>query len=256
MKVKKLGSGEPEYSIVGSLHGDEPCGKKAIERFLSEDWDVNEPVQFIIANEEALEQDVRFIDDDLNRSFPGDPESDSHEEMLADELKDEIEDTKVLDIHSTHSTPVPFATLSEVDEGVASLMASAGISRGVYFPRDAGSINEQVEGVTVEVGRQGMEEAVEMAYEILINFLAAEGVIDAEYEKSEQEFFEYYGTVENGDAEFKARNFELVEKGETFARKSSEAIIAEEDFYPVLMSTNGYDSILGFKAKKMDNPLS
>ena len=33
MKVTEKGNGEPELVIVGSLHGDEPAGKKAIEKF-------------------------------------------------------------------------------------------------------------------------------------------------------------------------------------------------------------------------------
>ncbi|MFB6147588.1 MAG: succinylglutamate desuccinylase/aspartoacylase family protein [Candidatus Nanohaloarchaea archaeon] len=98
MRINRLGDGKAEYTVVGSLHGDEPCGKKAIERFLSEDWEVKKPVKFIVANEEALERGVRYIDNDINRVFPGDPESDRHEEQLASEVMREVVGTRVLDI--------------------------------------------------------------------------------------------------------------------------------------------------------------
>lgn len=252
MEVKKVGDGDPEYTVIGSIHGDEPCGKKAIEKFLSENWEIRKPVKFIIANEEALEKDERYLDMDLNRSFPGDPESGKHEERLAVEIMNEVRGTKVLDIHSTRSNPVPFLTLSELNETVVSLVESTGVSRAAYFPREAGAMNEHVDGIIVEVGRQGTEEAVEMAYGTLVNFLAAEGVIDADYRRSEPDIFEYQETVEGGDWKFAAENFQKVERGEVFAENSSEELVAEQDFYPVLMSTDGYEDILGFKAEKVE----
>jgi len=31
MQIEKRGKGEPEYTVIGSLHGDEPAGKNDIE---------------------------------------------------------------------------------------------------------------------------------------------------------------------------------------------------------------------------------
>jgi len=36
-------------------------------------------------------------------------------------------------------------------------------------------------------------------------------------------------------------------------KRESEELKAQEDFYPVLMSTDGYESMLGFKARKLDS---
>jgi len=96
MEVTKLGEGEAEYVVVGSVHGDEPCGKQAIKRFIESGYDLQEPVKFIIANEEALEQDKRFLDVDLNRNFPGDSESNEHEERLAAKIMKEIKGKRFL----------------------------------------------------------------------------------------------------------------------------------------------------------------
>lgn len=250
MQVHKLGDGEAEYVIVGSLHGDEPCGKRAIERFLDSDYEVEAPVKFIIANEEALEQNQRFLDTDLNRSFPGDPESESHEERLAAEIMKEVKGKKVLDLHTTQSYPGPFATFSNLNDTTLSLIRSAGVGYAVLFPSDSGALNEKVDGIVVETGYQQTEQAVENGYSIIVNFLAAEGVINAEYKLSEPEIFEYYETVE-GDWEFVAENFKQIEKGEVYARRDGEELRAEESFYPILMSTSGYEGKLGFKAKKI-----
>lgn len=251
MKVTKLGEGDAEYSIVGSIHGDEPCGKKAIERFLESDYEIKKPVKFIIANEEALEHNVRFLDTDLNRSFPGDIDSEKHEERLAAKIMEEVKGTKVLDLHTTRSYPEPFANFSNLNDTEISLIKAAGVKNAVLFSEDSGSLHKKVDGIVVETGYQQTEEAVENAYDIIVNFLAANGVIGADYKLSDPTIFQYDGTVD-GDWEFVAENFHEVKKGEVFARRDDEELRAEEDFYPVLMSTDGYDGMLGFKAKKVE----
>ncbi|MFB6147589.1 MAG: succinylglutamate desuccinylase, partial [Candidatus Nanohaloarchaea archaeon] len=79
------------------------------------------------------------------------------------------------------------------------LLRSTGVSSAAYFPSDSGTLNEQLPAVTVEAGKQGTENAAEQAYSVLVNFLAAEGVIDADYKLSDPEIYEYYETVEGGD---------------------------------------------------------
>lgn len=251
MKVIKKGDGEPEVAVVGSVHGDEPEGKKAIERFLNSDHEVLKPVKFVVANEEALEQDVRYLDVDLNRNFPGDKESENHEERLAAELVEELEDLRILDIHSTRSQPTPYAAFGDTEDVTMELVSCAGIEKGCLFPGSSGSMNEYLMGAIVEVGPQGSEEASEQAYQVLLNFLAAEGVIDAEFERTDPLIVEKTEEVQGGNWEFEGTNFEPVEEGEVFARSGTTDLVTTEPFYPVLMSTDGYVDILGYKAKKL-----
>ncbi len=91
MRVAQLGSGTPEIAVVAGIHGDEPCGVRAVERLLDERPTVNRPVKLVVANEAALERRVRFIDEDLNRTFPGDPDAKTHEGRLAAALVSELE---------------------------------------------------------------------------------------------------------------------------------------------------------------------
>ena len=53
-----------KLAIVCCLHGTEPYGLEVVKRL---------PVfpPFFIGNEKALKENKRFIDTDLNRSFPG-----------------------------------------------------------------------------------------------------------------------------------------------------------------------------------------
>ena len=251
MQVFTKGEGETEITIVGSVHGDEPAGKNAIKNFIEKEIEYRKPVKFIIANEEALEKDVRFLDTDLNRSFPGNTESESHEERLASELMEEIKDTKVLDIHTTRSYPEPFATFTHLNDATVSMMKASGVNYGVHFPEEAGTLHEQTTGIVVETGHQGTDQARKNAEKVIESFLSSMNAIDIERPENDNplEIFRYFETVE-GDWEFLAENFELVEKGTVFAEKEDDVLKASEDFYPVLMSTDGYDGILGHKAQK------
>lgn len=251
MKVRKKGVGDPEIAVVGSIHGDEPCGRKAIERFLKSDYEVQKPVKFIIANEKALEKNERFLDVDLNRSFPGDPESEFHEERLASKISEEVEGMKLLDIHSTRSQPTPYTVFGQVSDEKLGISRSTGVGNACSFPESSNSLNDYMDGVVVEVGPQGTEKATEQAYEVLLNFLAAEDVIDEEFEKSDPLVVEKTETVEGGSWQFMGTNFERVEKGAVFAEHGTTQLVSTEGFYPVLMSTDGYEMILGFKAKKL-----
>ena len=251
MKVIQKGNGEPQYAVTACIHGDEPSGKKAIERLLDSEYDFKKPVKFVIANEEALEKNERFLDVDLNRNFPGDPDSDKHEERLATKVLEEVKGMKVMDLHSTRSEPTPFMTLGDISDTVLKLMKGTGVDKACYFEEESGVMGEYVDAFIVEAGPQGTEDAVDMAYDILVNYLATLEIIEEEYEKSDPEIFKYYETVRGGDWEFLKTNFEKVEKGEVFARHGTTELISTEEFYPVLMSTDGYEDILGQKARKM-----
>jgi succinylglutamate desuccinylase len=251
MQTITRGDGNAELVIVGSLHGDEPAGKRAIERILEKDLEYAKPVKFIIANEQALEKDIRYIDTDLNRSFPGDPDSDSHEERLAAKILEEIGDAAVLDLHTTHSYPDPFATAKDTSDATMDMARAAGVEHVVVFEEASGSLAGQREGIVVETGYQHSDEAVDNAVEVIERVLAYHGIIERPIPPSEPEVYRYLDTVKGTGWEFTAKNFELVREGEVYARKGDEELTADRDFYPVLMSTHGYDGQLGFRAEKI-----
>ena len=251
MDIETRGTGEAEFTIVGSVHGDEPAGKKAIKKVLEKDYDYKKAVKFIIANEEALEEDKRFLDTDMNRSFPGDIDSDLLEERLAAELLNEIGDSKVLDIHTTHSFERPFANTKSFEEPEMEMIKATGSEFAVKFEEGDETLTDFVTGITVEAGYQHSDQAVKNAVKLIENFLGYFGAIDVDSEPSDPELFVHEEKVE-GDWEFLADNFQKVKKGEVYARRDGEELVAEEDFYPILMSTNGYDGMLGHKASKVD----
>jgi predicted deacylase len=252
MKVIEKGEGQSEIAIVACMHGDELCGKEAVERFLESDFELKRPVKFILANEKAMENGERFVDTDLNRCFPGNLESEKHEERLAAKLMEELEGLKSLTLHSMEEFEEMFCLVNTVDED---LITSPGVEIAVdVAPLDKESVEKYLDAVSVEVGEVGSDEASENAYEVLLNFLAYFDVIDREKPDERPELFEMYEAVP-GNYEFLAENFEKVEEGEKFAENEEEELRAEEAFYPILMSSDGYDEILGFRGRRLENEL-
>lgn len=254
MKIIEKGDGEPELVVVGSVHGDEPAGKKAINRLLEEDHEFKKPVKFIIANERALGKQARYTEADLNSSFPGDPDSNLYEERLAAKITEHTEGQKVIDLHTTKSTEEPFVNVKNLEKETREMVKDTGVKNSVCFPEDSGVLMETAaKAVLVETGPQGTEKAAEKSLKVLKNFLSCQGVIEGQCERNDPDFFEHFDTVE-GDWIFEAENFKKVESGEVYASKDNgEKLKAERDFYPVLMSTDGYEGKLGYMAEKVEN---
>lgn len=250
MKTEVLGEEEPEYAVVTCIHGEESCGWEAVQKFKESGHELKEPLKVILANEKAFELGERYVDVDMNRVFPGDLESSLYEERMAYKLERELEGLKVLDIHSTVSREAPFGIIVGDNGEEIDLAKSAGIQQLVDMSY-VGGMSPEICSVTVELSRTSGNPA-EDAYDLLVNFLAAEGLIDAEFERSNPEFFKVYSKEEGSGYEFLASNFQKVEEGEVYAEKSDSQKVAEQDFYPVLMSTDGYDDMIGFKARKRD----
>jgi predicted deacylase len=278
MRIYELGDGTPEVSVVGSIHGDEPCGARAIERFVAEDPDVERPVKLIVANEDALDADVRYLDEDLNRAFPGDPHAESHERRLAHDLGREVRGTTAFSLHSTQSYAEPFAIVDTVDAVARSILPHLPVDVAVETNDFAeGRLIEHAHTIEVEAGLQKSEQAAENAYWLIRAFLTATNVLPAPAVASDGsgtpdsqtnddrlqlaaprenslEVFKLLERLPKPDAEeYKvlATNFEPVEAGETFARADDEAFDADRDFYPILLSAYGYADIFGYAGEKV-----
>jgi succinylglutamate desuccinylase len=257
MRVETLGEGAPEVAVVGAIHGDEPCGARAIERFLTEGPvdEIRRPVKLIIANERALNAGERFIEADLNRVFPGDPDSDVHEERLAHALLGEMEGCVTLGFHATVSFDEPFGTLAHLNESKAEIMRALPLSHAADFTGavEGRSVNIP-EFVNVEAGHQGSARAAENAYECLVAYLRAMDVLPDTGASTPTQLYRVYDTVKKEptlDYRLCVENFERVAAGEVFAKATDDthALQAEQEFWPVLMSSHGHSSLLGYKAE-------
>ncbi|KOX98267.1 succinylglutamate desuccinylase/aspartoacylase domain-containing protein [Halorubrum tropicale] len=254
-------AGSARVAIVGGIHGDEPAGVRIVERLAAElaplDSSDGEEgsaglVRLILANEPAIEAGTRYTDADLNRAFPGDADSDEYERALAPRLAAELEGfDAVLALHTSHSAPPPFAIFSDLTESVRRTVTGLPVDHVV----DASGLRSTTldstipHTVSIEVGRQGSEEAVEFGHEACRAFLRAHGAL-ADEQPTFSETTVVAGSEEvpkgEGTPHVHFRNFEPIPEGAVFAEDDVYTHRVEEPgVVPILASEDGYDDIFG-----------
>ncbi|CAI49793.1 AstE domain protein [Natronomonas pharaonis DSM 2160] len=253
MRVETLGDGEPEVAIVGGIHGDEPCGPAAVEALLDAAPDVERPVKLVVANEKALARGVRYVDEDLNRAFPGDPDADTHEGRLAHELLGEIRGCEILSLHSTQSYPEPFALVDERDGYARSVCSYLSVEALVETAQYSGGRLIAYPGVVeLECGLQRSTAAAKNAEALAREFLVAVGALSGGGEQTRHHplpIFRLDKQIPKPEAdtyEVFVENFERVAEGDAFAAADGERLVAEWPFYPVLLSAYGYRNVFGY----------
>ncbi|MFC3477228.1 M14 family metallopeptidase [Halobacterium litoreum] len=246
-----LGDGDPDLAVVGGVHGDEPSGPRAIQHVLDRDPELQRPVKFVLANPAAAVAHRRYLDADMNRVFPGDPGSEDRERRLAAELKAELADCLTLSIHSTHSSVEPLAFVSGSNPDAQAVASQLPVSNVVnHDPAVDGAFTSCEGVVTVEAGRQLTENATTNATKMVRAFLRLTDALPEEPPESDPDFYTAESVAEKPeeeDAQLLAQNFERVEAGETYAETTDEEFVADESFYPILMSETGYDDIFGYR---------
>ena len=259
MRVEQLGTGEPEIAIIGGIHGDEPCGVHAVEQLIADAPAVERPVALVVANERALKAGTRYVDEDLNRAFPGDHDAVTHEGRLAAEISDRFGACTTLSMHSTQSYHGMFAIVDEVTEYARNVCPRLSVDTLV----DAG---EHTEGrlfeaipqtIEVECGYQQSEQAATNAALVAREFLGAVGAVP-EFERPAKDgipVFRLEDQIPKAKAEryeVYASNFEPVAAGTAFASADGDDIVADEEFYPILMSPEGYEQVFGYAADRIE----
>jgi hypothetical protein len=261
MRVETIGSesadAEPAVAAVGGIHGDEPCGVRAIDRFLAEGplERIQRPVKLIVANERALEAGTRYAEGDLNRLFPGDPDSDTYEERLAHDLWEEIRDCTTLGFHSTVSFDEPFGTLADLTPQKADIMRALPLSHAADFTGVVSGRSVNLPGfVNVEAGYQGSDAAADNAYECLLAYLRAMDALPEDPEPTDTTHYSVRATLEKAPGttyRVHVENFERVPARTAYATTGTgEELTTDLEFWPVLMSANGHNALLGYAADR------
>ncbi|MEI6481244.1 MAG: succinylglutamate desuccinylase/aspartoacylase family protein [Candidatus Saccharibacteria bacterium] len=86
--------------ILGAMHGNEPLGPQVVKAF---EQNPIPNIDVALANPPALQKNVRFVEKDLNRSFPGSTNGSSFEDRRAAEIVELCATYDVvLDFHNTN----------------------------------------------------------------------------------------------------------------------------------------------------------
>ncbi len=210
--------------VIACVHGNELFGLEVIKMLKGS------RIKTIIANNKAVKVKKRFIDKDLNRSFPGNKHSIHYEERRAHELMNEIKCNKVIDLHSSTSNTPPFAIITKTSPEVISLAMSTGIKRICLMNPEIANgkslIDNVKAGVSLEMGRHDDQSLPEKTYKLIMNTLK-------EKQKTNHEFYKIIGVEHNMNVE--AENFKF-----------------NGEYYPILVGEASYKGIKCLKAQRVN----
>ena len=255
------GSGGRNILVIGCVHGDELIGERVIKELRKVAVSQGTLVT-VIANTRAMKAGKRFIDQDLNRSFPGKPQG-NHEEQLAYSLFPLIKEADiVLDIHSTTTDTTSAIILTKVNQPIMLLLSAFEPKRVVMMEKKVGKTaltGYCKAGISFEYGKDKSEKAYKKTLADIIKILEGDGMIEKTVKKISKsthktEYFEVLGTLARPAGlklEKTIKNFSLVKKGEIVARNSIHTQKAPHNFYPLLFGPISYKEIWGFVARKV-----
>jgi predicted deacylase len=255
----------PRVLVNICSHGDEIIGLDVQEKCI--DLTIKKgSLIFNIGNPEALRLGKRFVESDLNRSFPG-SENGTYEEQIAFYMMKYISlFDYVVDIHSTVSgidnciiiednSPETNRLISACHNCDTILLMTATKGSSIFTAcRQEDNI---IPAVTFEYGNNSIE-TTNRTYDDLLSVLAEIGVVDQPNNLSvikTPSKFECYATFSKSIddiLEKNIENFKLVKNGDVVGHTiQGLPITAPTDFYPVLFGKNSYTTIFGFMAKKI-----
>jgi len=181
--------------IFGGIHGDEPCGIYAIERFMQEVSDrkwslLNGSITFAFGNLDALEQNKRYVDYNMNRMFGLPNVAIGSVEYERVRMLETLFDGKdaFLDLHSASSKAPDFMMAEKVSFDFACKLGSRFVVSGWEKFSDVGGDTEcfanslGLKGLTYEAGQHNDPEALDNAYLVLLRFLSIYGLIEYDFE--------------------------------------------------------------------------
>ncbi len=183
--VKLVGPNNGPTSVVMvGVHGNEPCGLLALEELLLQLQINSGTVFFIVGNPNAVTENVRFTEFNLNRAFKEDDlltnlERNSYEYHRAQFLKQYLNQTSaLLDIHSSFTLDsTPFVICEENAFDIVKHFPVDLVVYGFdkinpggtdYYMNSTGKI-----GICIECGEHLSEDAVKIAKQAILSFLTS-----------------------------------------------------------------------------------
>lgn len=239
-------------------HGDELIGLKVAEEIKK--LNINDQIITIqIANPEAYEQGKRFVDQDLNRAFPGKPNG-NYEQRRAHQLLPVIKAADiVIDIHSTTSQLRDALIVTKLDEPTLKCIRAIQPKYALVMEATGNQalISHAAIGLAFEYGQEGSQAVVSKVVEGIKRLLHAVGAIDQSpsAKNTQTKYFRVTSEVKKSPG-FQLldhiKNYTIVRQGEVYAVKGNHKLTATEDFYPILFGQDNYEDIFGFKGAKLN----
>ncbi len=229
-----------KLAVVVCLHGNEPVSLKVVKMLKETPCFVGNPM--------ALKQKKRFIDSDLNRSFPGKKDG-NYEEKLAFDLLEKLKEFEfVVDLHSTSGNSELFGIISKPTRAKIKLAKKLNLEKLVVihpeFEKGHSLIDNLNCAISFEAGPHDKRGLAEEMASLIKSFLESKDF------GKKMGIFSCFKAVEGEDkAKLFLENFKKVEKGSLIA-KGKKKYFAEEDFVPIFVGEKSYKNTICLAAKE------
>lgn len=250
----------PVVLVNACTHGHETVGASVIEILKTLPL-ISGTLLFNIANEQAKERGVDYIETDLNRSFPGNAAG-TYEEQIASFLHPIVKACDVvIDIHSTNTIKDPrdrMLILTKYDDATRAVAQHIVVSRTIVMEATQNNalISDAPVGLGFEFGGNDRETVVfttQQVCEVLISLgCIARDVADSVGVSpvcTEQQVYRAYDTFPKTPTmrlSDTVHNFTLVHAGDVVAYEGDVPIRAKKDFIPILFGEGRYETMFGF----------
>ena len=235
-------------------HGDEHIGLPVAQKIQA----LNIPREVLhvhIANPKAFQLQKRFIETDLNRSFPG-KKLGKYEERLAHKLSPAIKSADVvIDIHSTTSDLKDAVIVTKLDAETRACIEAIQPKYALLMSatKDNALISQAKVGIAFEYGHDTNKEVIEKITTGLIRLLSHLGVVNIKSTRRRHTttYFDVINSVERPEGYVLCKgieNYKKVKANEPYATNGQKYLYATESFYPILFGEKKYIDIFGFKA--------
>lgn len=210
-----------------------------------------------IANPRAWAMKKRFIDEDLNRAFPG-KKNGTYEQRLAYKLSPAIRRADVfIDIHSTTSGLRDAAIVTKLDAATKNYLQAIGPKYVLVMEatKDNCTVSQAKIGISFEYGNDSAATTKRVVVGIK-RLLAHLGVIEkiTDAPKTKIFYLNIPATVPKPKG-FKLmtgiKNYQFVRAGQAYATDGKKKLFAATGFYPILFGENTYTEIFGFRGEKI-----
>lgn len=232
--------------FVVCQHGNEKTPYRVIKKHF------DKKIDYLIANKEAFRKNKRFIENDLNRSFPGDNKG-TKEERIAFLLKNKLSKYgQIVDLHTTTVVSPMFIITTSLSSKHMAFINKLNIKKVVYMKKSIASGNSLIDhvnlGVSIEVGKEGSIYAFNLYKKFIDSFLVNK-------RSKKKEYFVVFDILKKITVTEKLLNsiksFKLVKKGQIISTIGNRKVSSSEDFYPIMPGEKSYKGILTLKAKKI-----
>lgn len=225
------------------VHGDEQLPVKVVKSKLKQS-------EYLICNKKALQNNIRFIKSDLNRSFPGNING-VFEEKLPIKLLPHIKNNFVIDIHTARCKTDPFIILTKVSSKHFYLIKKTGLNKIVIMSQKFGAGKSLIDfaktGISIESGSEKSRKTIKIISQII------DSIKNKKYYHQKLDIYKVFDILQKSNPkEFLNKNicsFKLVKSNSQVTNLGRKINF---DFYPILARSKNYPNFLCLMAKKIN----